>query len=350
MTASRSDGGPKPVPLRTRNAAGRLSVLFLYCLFIFCCSVFLYRMALAVQSSRFRWVGQGVTVLFILLVAILVALQLVRALSRKRYAHLLFLVLLVLSFFPAYFNLNISMERFHLMLYGVLGMLIFRTLAPARYSLRFYLLSLNLLLAVSVLDEVIQGWVPGRYYDIRDIGINLFSGVIGLLIMRMMDLDAPLPLHPHPNPGHPHSSAPVPLVDLHIFWADLFLVVVPVACLLLFDAAVTRSVKIRELAGVWRDLECAVGIEIGVGESGSVWVQGPGCEAPGTAILEGNALDGYRVRLFEPWESVQDPPLGDTTRCGQTLDSQRPLYVKRASGGRLYLYREDMGRLDRTTR
>jgi len=327
-----------------RVRKGRVLVLLLHCLFIFCCSIYLYRAALALHATRFWWVGQGVIVLFILLVAGLIGSQLVRALARRRYVHLLFLIIVVLSLFPTYFSLERPMQRFHLLLFGVLGMLVFRALSPTRYTLRFYLVSLNIVLAISFLDEIIQGFVDGRYYDMRDIGINLFAGTIGLLAMRTMDLDAPIPLHPQPKPGHGHTGRPAPLVDLHIFPTDLFLLVVPAACILLFNAAVTKNLEIGYVTGVWADIPSR-NIEIRIAASGDVAVTGPGCTASGTAHVEGNALDGYRVRFHERWDEGWDRKPDDTTPCRQPF--QGVFSVKQDDGGEILLYRQDVGRLYR---
>lgn len=345
-SATASGGGGSDGTSRDyRIRRGPVILTLVHCLFIFGCSIYLYRAGLALHATRFWWVGQGVIVLFILLVVGLIGFQLVRALSRRRYVHLLFLIIVVLSLFPTYFSLERPMQRFHLLLFGVLGMLVFRALAPTRYTLRFYLVSLNIILAVSFLDEIIQGFVDGRYYDMGDIAINLFAGTIGLLAMRTMDLDAPLPLHPQPKPGHERTGRPAPLIDLHIFPPDLALLVVPAACILLFNAAVTKNLEPGYVAGVWADV-ASRNIEIRIEQDGAVHVAGPDCSAAGEAHMEGNALDGYRVRLHERWDEQWEVKPEDETLCGQPFRGP-PFFVRRDAQGAIYLYRQDMGRLER---
>jgi VanZ family protein len=318
--------------------------LMIYCLFLFGNSAYLYRLAQWVQSKGFGWVTPGVTASFLLLTLSLLAVQIIRAISRKRYSHLLFLVIVLLSLFPAYFNLDRPLERFHFLEYSVLGVLIFHTFSPVKYSLRFYLLSLNILLLVSYCDEVIQGFVSGRYYDIRDIWINIFSGSAGLLSMRMMDLNVPLPLHPEYKPGHFKPTRPPPLVDLHIYPADLFLLL-PVVLILLFDVFLTQPFDLKELQGVWRDVSSG-SLEIRFLGGKEVVVSRSVCEARYSACTEGNALDGYRILLIpetEEEESAETSP----NPCQEI--SRKTFLLLRDKSDRLFLSQEGLGLFGRAT-
>jgi len=326
---------------------GNLLVLLLYCLFLFCCSAFLYRAALWSQASGYGWLGEWLTRLFLGLIGTLFLYQAIRAFRRKRYAHLLFLCVVVFCFFPAYFNLGLSLERFHLLLYGVLGILVFRTLAPPRYSLRFYLLGLNLLLGVSTFDEILQGWVADRYYDIRDIWTNIFSGMIGLLAVRTMDLSAPLPLHPPSKHEHPDAGVrPPPLIDLHIYRADLLLML-PVAVLLLFDARVTQLPRVEELAGAWRD-RATGSLQMRFLASGEVRIRLEGCEFVRFAEPGGNALDGYRIRLIEAEEAFEGCD-GEAAPCAKQLRELLEWKPGDRENGALLVH-PDLGPLDRVPR
>jgi len=159
-------------PVRRRS---RIVLLVAYCLVLYASAAYLYPLARWAQGAGHGWIAPGLTLAFVGLTGVAVATQVVRALSRKRTSHLLFLGVALVSFFPAYFNIERPLERFHFLEYSVLGALLFWVLAPQRYSLRFYLTSLNILLLISYGDEVIQGFVAGRFYDIHDIWINIFK-------------------------------------------------------------------------------------------------------------------------------------------------------------------------------
>lgn len=336
---------PPPTPKTPRTASrGRLWVLLLYCLFLFSCSAFLYRAALWSQSAGYARVGQRATLVSLSLVGVLFLSQLLRALLRKRYIHLLFLWIVICCFFPAYFNLGpSSLERFHFLLYGMLGWLIFWTLAPERHSLRFYLISVNLLLAVSCLDEILQGWVAGRYYDIRDIWINLFSGVIGLLAFRMMDLNAPLPLHPEDkHAGAARTRKTPPIIDLHIFWTDIVLLC-PFIAVLLFNAWVTQPPPRAAFAGQWCDRATGTW-EMELRETGEARIRFPQCDASRMTEPEGNRMDGFRIHFIDP-DGGSGAPGEEDDPCRKGLRDS--LQWRRDGGNRWFLYRPDLGRLDR---
>lgn len=64
-------------------------------------------------------------------------------------------------------------EAIHYILYGGLGILIYRAYAHRVRDVSIYILAILAGTIVGVLDEAIQWAVPGRYFDIRDIWLNL---------------------------------------------------------------------------------------------------------------------------------------------------------------------------------
>jgi hypothetical protein len=335
MPPSRRTEHPAKPNGTPRGRTARFVVLAVYCLFLFVSGAYLYQIVRWVQSIGLEWIFPWVTLAFLGMTIVLLGTQIVRALSRKRYSHLLFLGIVLLSFFPAYFNIDRPLERFHFLEYSVLGGMIFRALASGKYSLRFYLVSLNLLLLVSYCDEVIQGFVSGRYYDIRDIWINIFSGAIGLLVLRMADLNHPLPLHPALKPEHAGSTRKPPLVDLHIFWTDLLLLL-PLACILLFNFQITRPRHSGDLPGVWLN-GSAPGSRLRFEAGERAWAELPDCSARFSYALGGNALDGYYVALIRDNENEKT----DTIPCREAYTKN--FHIRRDAAGRIFLFREDLG-------
>jgi multisubunit Na+/H+ antiporter MnhG subunit len=90
-------------------------------------------------------------------------------------------------------------ERIHLIEYGLLGVLFARALAadPATGRRRVFLLALLLGSAAGLIDELIQGILPNRYGDVRDVIFNAASVLLGLALREVLTA---------PDPSVSHSS------------------------------------------------------------------------------------------------------------------------------------------------
>jgi hypothetical protein len=117
-----------------------------------------------------------------LVIAISLAITL-GLLARNRTLGLvrLFWLLLVASIFVAY-TIHLSAkspeEAIHFVQYGVLGLLVFRALAIGHACIVTYFSAAVICGLVGAIDEVIQWLVPGRYWSLRDIWLNFFSGAL----------------------------------------------------------------------------------------------------------------------------------------------------------------------------
>jgi len=69
-------------------------------------------------------------------------------------------------------------ESLHFVQYGVLGWLLFRALRFRLADPSIYVAGLMIGAAAGICDELIQWVVPRRFFDFRDIGINILSGVL----------------------------------------------------------------------------------------------------------------------------------------------------------------------------
>lgn len=78
-----------------------------------------------------------------------------------------------------------AVERVHVLEYGLLGFLLYRALFPRRGEgggdPALFVLALAVLSTAGTLEETVQWLVPRRVGDIRDVGINAVSALVGLL-------------------------------------------------------------------------------------------------------------------------------------------------------------------------
>ncbi|MCB1055780.1 MAG: VanZ family protein [Acidobacteria bacterium] len=72
-------------------------------------------------------------------------------------------------------------EKVHFVQYGLLAAAIYWALSPRR-DLSVLLLALLGTLAVGTLDELVQWWSPTRVGELKDIGLNVYAGLCGLLV------------------------------------------------------------------------------------------------------------------------------------------------------------------------
>jgi hypothetical protein len=76
------------------------------------------------------------------------------------------------------------LERTHLPEYGIVGCLAWRALAPlVPGPFASYALAAALGAAIGYGDELLQGVLPGRVYDLRDVGMNALGASLGVLVL-----------------------------------------------------------------------------------------------------------------------------------------------------------------------
>src|SRR5438105_5473500 len=76
------------------------------------------------------------------------------------------------------------LERTHLPEYGIAAWLAWRAVAPrVPGPLAAYAAGAALAAAIGYGDELLQSIVPGRYYDIRDVGMNALGSVLAVIVI-----------------------------------------------------------------------------------------------------------------------------------------------------------------------
>lgn len=79
------------------------------------------------------------------------------------------------------------LERTHLPEYGVAAWLAWRAVSPlVPGGVLGYAAAATLGAAIGLGDELLQGIVPGRVYDIRDVAMNAVGAVLGVIVLAAM--------------------------------------------------------------------------------------------------------------------------------------------------------------------
>jgi len=99
-----------------------------------------------------------------------------------------FLIFSVMAAYGYLLNiLWIPQEKLHLFEYGFLAFLVYKALKNDVKGGTIYLYTSIIVASFGCVDELIQFFLPNRYYDIKDILINAASGVMGALMLYARD-------------------------------------------------------------------------------------------------------------------------------------------------------------------
>ncbi len=102
-----------------------------------------------------------------------------RTLNRRQWMTLL-AVYLVMAVIAG--RMPIPEERIHLLEYAGLGYLIGYVLQPRLQNILLYNRALGLVFLIGFGDELIQGMLPSRVFDLRDILFDAVGGITGIII------------------------------------------------------------------------------------------------------------------------------------------------------------------------
>ncbi|HWP46773.1 MAG TPA: VanZ family protein [Candidatus Limnocylindrales bacterium] len=106
--------------------------------------------------------------------------------GQKRWTSYLFLVPIFGIYVYLFKQLPLPEERIHFLEYGVMGYLSLRALAHTFPPPSLYLWAVGLTFLLGWIDEGIQGLLPNRIYDIRDVFMNGLSGILGILVYKIL--------------------------------------------------------------------------------------------------------------------------------------------------------------------
>jgi MFS family permease len=95
----------------------------------------------------------------------------------------LFLIGMFLAYYFVARKVKIPEEQVHFFEYGLVGVLLARALeVKSGFNWKTFLLALVLAGLIGWFDEILQGHIPSRHYDVHDIFLNILSAVMGLTL------------------------------------------------------------------------------------------------------------------------------------------------------------------------
>ncbi len=264
----------------------------------------------ALSQLGLAWVIRYCPVIAIVIAVGFAGYRLLRVPSRRSVPVLFFLGALgagyglfihLLSDFPV--------ERIHLLEYGVLSWLLLRVLETRYGPVRTTAYVISLVFIVGLMDELLQGLLPNRYYDARDVGINLCSGVLGLGLLYVGRRSMPSPR----SQGVALSCPPAGAWSVDLACAASTLVALA-GILLIEHYPVEESL----LYGVWeRPSRCGGMERFRFWPEGVFsWEDTEGNVVRGTYRLAGNHLEGLKIAF-----TVEEQH--NRSRCGLSSSGRR---------------------------
>lgn len=144
--------------------------------------------ARAIQSVVSEVLGRSF-VLFLVaaatLVATILAIRVIRRRAVPRNAYL-WLVATFAAFGGYAYQLRDNPEEaFHFVQYGLLSLLVYRALIHRFRDHGVYFVATLVVAIIGIIDEWIQWITPSRYWDVRDLRINLLAGAMIQLVIAM---------------------------------------------------------------------------------------------------------------------------------------------------------------------
>jgi hypothetical protein len=134
--------------------------------------------------SSETWLGLSFAGGFALAVIAVLGLAFDRA--ERRPIWITVVVVVALAMVPVRSGLP-AIERTHLFEYGLLAVVLYEALTERRKQTGGGplpgLTAIGLTAGFGWLDEALQGWVPGRVYDLRDVGVNALAALVAVSVL-----------------------------------------------------------------------------------------------------------------------------------------------------------------------
>ncbi|MGH7198184.1 MAG: VanZ family protein [Candidatus Omnitrophota bacterium] len=123
------------------------------------------------------------------------------------HSHILAVIFVYFAAWTLAVNQPFFTEQTHVFTYGFLGYLAVRDLARAKVgALRRVVESLFFVTLVSLADELVQGILPYRFGDIRDVVTNILSGALGVAQGLVIQTGIPAPRAPRADRSSTQSE------------------------------------------------------------------------------------------------------------------------------------------------
>jgi hypothetical protein len=236
-----------------------------------------------------------------------------------------------LYLFCMFTSSSLTVDRIHFIEYGILGLLCFHAVSPEHRTERRVGYAMVAVFAIGVLDECVQGLLDGRYFDLRDIVIDLLAGllpIVGLLLLPLRPAGHDQRVGPAP-PAVPQTDMPresLRAADVSALLLSLLLL----AAVLWVDRP---SWRLQPLYGQWeRENRCGSLESLHIDKNGTILWNAAEGNARGIYRIRGNRLDG-------PLLDVEVLEAEGTGPCAWVAGERRHRYF-RVHGDELVFTRE----------
>ena len=159
-------------------------------------------------TDKFSGYFIPITVLvLLLLVLVFTLIRMIR--SRSSLQDYIFFAILIAAYWYSLSRIEILIEQVHFLEYGLLAYLVILALRVDRRDPGGYLIAGLLVALIGIGDEYIQGLLPNRVGEMRDIYLNALSGLLALCWFRLCIK----PTETRPN-SYSTSLAAMPIVGI----------------------------------------------------------------------------------------------------------------------------------------
>ncbi|HMP00747.1 MAG TPA: VanZ family protein [Kiritimatiellia bacterium] len=138
----------------------------------------------AILGSHLYLAASGIAGAFFVIIALTYIFRRRKTNIAKRVTWLV--ILTACSVWVMKFQLQTPGEAIHFFQYGILSFLLFRAWSHYIRDPFIYIISAFSIVLLASVDEFLQWMIPGRYWDFRDIRLNLMAGVLVQLFIALV--------------------------------------------------------------------------------------------------------------------------------------------------------------------
>lgn len=244
----------------------------------------------ALGRAGLGWVVRYGPVMGVFVVLVLAGYRLLESPSRRSMPMLaLFGAVAVGYVFFIRLLSDVPVERVHLLEYGLLAVLLVRAFEDRYGPVRTVSYAVSFVFLLGFMDEILQGVLPNRYYDARDVATNVCSGLFGLGLLHIFRRSS------GPGPDGRHGEA-VRSAGARPF-KDFGLTLAVLGSLVALAAIEHYPVEESLIYGVWqRPCRCGGMERFRFAPQGRFrWEDTQGNFVRGSYRLGGNHLEGVKI-------------------------------------------------------
>jgi len=143
-------------------------------------SLFMRQVMLFVRSLTGSLIFEITVSIFLTIIALAFIIYIIKQCPQR--IRCLFIIILVIGGFVLTSLIHIPEEKIHIIEFALLGWFAMSDFSKNNTPFQSIVLSIIICSLFGIFDEIVQGILPYRYFDVRDIVFNIAGGIWGTIV------------------------------------------------------------------------------------------------------------------------------------------------------------------------